>query len=190
MKKYLGVTALTMLGGLIATPALAQDAGDSGFYAGGGINLFFIDKSDAAEGMGLTFVDQPSPGAFMGRLGYSFNEHFAAEVEAGIGGAKSDFEGPGVSGNIGVENPWAVHAVVTMPIGEGCGYLSGKAGYQSVTVTRELNGVDQPDIDIDGASLGVGGGFRGAQWDFRGEYSFVSGDASTGVLGMTAMRRF
>ena len=32
--------------------------------------------------------DQPSPGAFMGRIGYAFNENFAVEAELGFGGAR------------------------------------------------------------------------------------------------------
>jgi len=201
MKKKLALAAMTMLAGMFATPAVAQDSvpqpqttgaedDHSGFYAGAGINLYFIDKGDAAEGLPITFIDQPSPGAFMGRVGYAFNQYVAVEVEAGIGGAKSDFEGTGISGEIGVTNPTAAHLALTLPIGEGGGYFLGRAGYTSVTVERELNGVSAEDIDISGASFGLGGGFRSGDWDFRGEYSFVSGDASTGVLGMFVLRRF
>lgn len=204
-QKQLALAAATMLGGLFGTPALAQDnpapapgpapsAQDngSGFYVGGGINLYFVDKDDAAEGMPIIFEDQPSPGAFMGRFGYAFNNYVAIEVEAGIGGAKSEFEGPGLEAEVGVETPpLSAHVVGTVPFGEGGGYLLGKAGYTSVTISRTLNGVDFDDLDISGASFGFGGGVRSDMWDFRMEYSFVSGgDANTGVLGMTAMRRF
>lgn len=196
MKKRLALAAMTMLSGLAGAPAIAhaQDAAASSdekhFYVGAGINLYFIDKDDAGSGTPVTFIDQPSPGAFMGRLGYAFNDHFALEVEAGIGGAKSDFEGPGLTGEIGVEGPIGAHAVLTLPLGEGGGYLLGKAGYSSVSVTREANGVTYPDLDIDGTSFGIGGGFRGENWDFRGEYSFLTGDVNSGVLGMFVMRRF
>jgi hypothetical protein len=201
MKKKLALAAMTMLAGLFATPALAQnntaqpqttatEDDHSGFYAGAGINLYFIDKGDAAHGLPIVFVDQPSPGAFMGRVGYAFNEYVAIEAEAGIGGAKSDFEGPGVSGEIGVTNPVGAHVALSLPLGEGGAYLLGKAGYSSVTVERELNGTNAPDIDISGASLGIGGGFRTGAWDFRAEYSFLSGDANTGVLGMFVLHRF
>jgi Outer membrane protein beta-barrel domain len=197
MKKKLGLAAMTMLGGLIATPALAQDNptpaqdDNSGFYAGAGINLYFIDKGDAAEGMGIVFEDQPSPGAFVGRVGYAFNEYVALEVEAGIGGAKSEFEGPGVEGDIGVTAPLAAHVAFTMPMNDSGAYLLGRIGYTSVTVEREINGVEAEDLDISGTSFGVGGGFRSGNWDFRGEYNFVSGgDANTGVLGIFALRHF
>jgi hypothetical protein len=192
MKKTLALAAVSMLG--LATPALAQEnkpADDhSGFYVGGGINLYFIDKEDAAEGLPIVFEDQPSPGAFVGRLGYSFNQYFAVEVEAGIGGAKSDFEGVGVSGDIGVTAPVGAHVVLTLPVGQGGTYLMGKAGHSSVTVERELNGVTAPDIEISGAMFGIGGGVRSERWDLRAEYGFMSGDASSGVLGLFALARF
>lgn len=197
MKKGLALAAATMLGGLVATPALAQEdkgasaqTDGSGFYAGAGINLYFIDKDDAADGLPVSFIDQPSPGAFLGRIGYSFNQYFAIEAEAGFGGAKSEFEGPGVTLDIGAASPMGAHVVLTLPVGEGGGYLLGKAGYSSFTVERELNGVSAPDIDADGGSFGAGGGFRAANWDFRGEYSFMTGDVSSGVLGFFALRRF
>lgn len=192
MKRSLALAAETMLSGLCAAPALAQDSqGDNnGFYAGVGINLYFIDKDDAADGTPVAFIDQPSPGAFVGRLGYSFNEYFAFEVEAGIGGAKSDFEGPGLTGDIGVASSYGAHVVLTLPIGEGGGYLLGRAGYDSVKVEREVNGVEYPDLDINGGSFGFGGGIRSPNWDFRGEYSFMSGDAKSGVLGIFALHHF
>lgn len=195
MKKSLALAAVTMLGGAFAaTPAFAQDTSPSddhsGFYAGAGINLYFIDKGDAAEGLPIVFEDQPSPGAFVGRLGYAFNEHVAIEVDAGVGGAKSDFEGPGIEGEIGVSAPLAAHLALSMPLGEGGGYLMGRLGYSSVTVERELNGTDAEDIDISGASFGIAGGVRSGSWDFRAEYSFLSGDAETGVLGFFALHHF
>jgi hypothetical protein len=191
MKRKLALAAMTMLGGMVATPAFAQDDDNNGFYAGAGINLYFVDKDDAAEGMGITFEDQPSPGAFIGRLGYAFNEHIAVEVEAGVGGARSDFEGPGIEGEIGVAGPVGAHLVLSMPVGEGGAYLLGKAGYSSVSFERELNGVDQPDLDSSGASFGVGAGIRTGAWDFRGEFSFMSGgDANSGVLGFFALHHF
>jgi Outer membrane protein beta-barrel domain len=200
MKKRLAFVAATMLSGLFAAPAMAQEApapqprasadDHSGFYAGAGINLYFIDKDDAAEGLPIAFIDQPSPGAFLGRLGYAFNNFFAVEVEAGFGGAKSEFEGGASTLDIGVGSPLGANLVVTLPIGEGGGYLLGKGGYSSVTVERELNGVTAPDIDISGASFGIGGGIRSTAWDFRGEYSFMSGDAKSGVLGIFALYSF
>jgi hypothetical protein len=193
MKRKLAFAAMSMLGGLIATPASADDnqSDHSGFYAGGGINLYFVDKDDAATGMPITFEDQPSPGAFMGRVGYAFNDYIAIEAEAGIGGARSDFEGPGIEGEIGVSGPVSAHLVLTMPVGEGGAYLLGKAGYSSVSFERELNGVDQPDLDASGGSFGAGAGIRNGNWDFRGEYSFLSGgDASSGVLGFFALYNF
>lgn len=199
MKKSTALAAAALLGGVFATPALAQDNqsppqtdsnSNTGFYAGGGINLYFIDKGDAAEGLPIAFIDQPSPGAFLGRLGYSFNEYFAVEVEAGFGGAKSEFEGGGFNLDIGVAGPVGAHLAVSMPLGAGGGYLMGKAGYSSITVERELNGVQAPDIEISGASFGVGGGLRSESWDLRAEYGFMSGDADSGVLGLFALHRF
>ncbi len=176
---------------MLATPAMAETQNQhAGFYAGGGINLYFIDKGDAATGLPIYFEDQPSPGAFIGRIGYAFNQYVAIEAEAGIGGARSDIEGPGISGDIGVSTPLAAFVALFLPLGESGAYLMGKGGYASVTFDREINGVDYPDLDVNGAAFGVGGGFRGAKWDFRGEYSFISGDASSGVLGMFIMRRF
>lgn len=175
---------------MLATPAMAEtDNPHSGFYAGGGINLYFIDKGDAASGLPIYFEDQPSPGAFMGRIGYAFNQYVAIEAEVGIGGARSDIEGPGISGDIGVSTPVAAFVALFVPF-EGGAYLMGKGGYSSVTVDREINGVDYPDLDVNGAAFGFGGGFRSAKWDFRAEYSFISGDASSGVLGMFIMHRF
>lgn len=174
-----------------AGAASTPDADHAGFYAGVGINLYFIDKTDAAQGLPIRFEDQPSPGAFMGRVGYAFNEYIAIEGEVGVGGAKSEFEVTGTAnrGDIGVKTPAAVHLVLTAPISGGA-YLLGKGGYTTVTVERTYNGASRPDIDISGASFGVGGGFRSDAWDFRAEYGFLSGDASAGVLGLTVLRRF
>ncbi|MEJ0060700.1 MAG: outer membrane beta-barrel protein [Terricaulis sp.] len=204
MMKRSALAAISMLGGLIGAPAIAhaQDAvapdqpkeaaKESGFYAGVGINLYFIDKDDAASGMPIYFEDQPSPGAFMGRVGYSFNRYFAVEAEAGVGGADSDFSDNGsLNGDIGVSGPLGAHAVVTIPFGASGAYVLGKAGYASVQVEREIEGYGSfDDVEVSGASFGAGGGFRSESWDFRLEYSFVSGDATTGVLGMFALRRF
>jgi len=197
MKRKLALAAASALG-FFATPALAQENAQpvaqddhSGFYAGGGINLYFIDKDDAADGMGITFEDQPSPGAFVGRLGYAFNEYVAIEVEAGIGGARSEFEGPGIEGEIGAAAPLGAHVAFTMPVSEGGGYLLGRLGYSSVTIEREMNGVEYEDLDISGASFGIGGGVRSGSWDLRAEYNFMSGgDANSGVLGFFALHRF
>lgn len=201
-KKQLALAAATMLGGLFATPALAQDSPapapapsaqdkNSGFYVGAGINIYFIDKDDAAQGMPIIFEDQPSPAAFVGRFGYAFNDYVALELDAGFGGARQEYEGPGVEAELGIETPLSAHVVGTMPFGEGGGYLLGKAGYASAKLSREMNGTSFEDLTLGGVSLGIGGGVRSDMWDFRMEYSFVSGgDANTGVLGMTAMRRF
>jgi hypothetical protein len=208
MKKRLALAAMTMLGGFIGTPAFAQTETEapkdpryqeaeterSGFYAGLGINLYFVDKDAAAEGMPIEFTDQPSPGAWMARLGYSFNEYIALEVEGGFGGADSDFGSEDeVLGNIGVGKPFGAHAVFTMPFGDdgyGGGYVLGKAGYATVTIEREMLGVEFEDVELSGASFGVGAGLRGENWDGRFEYSFLTGDATSGVLGMLVMRRF
>ena len=199
-KKSAALAAMTVLGGLAALPAVAQadeakvpGVNTGHFYAGAGVNLYFIDKGDAAEGLPVEFVDQPSPGAFMGRVGYAFNDLFAIEAQAGIGGAKQDFkDDAGVfHGEVGVTNPLAADVVLTIPVGHNGGtYLLGKAGYTSFTIERSLNGVDAPDIDVSGAEFGVGAGVRNGAWDLRGEYSFVSGDASSGVLDISILRTF
>lgn len=85
-----------------------------------------------------------------------------------------------MKGDIGVSSPIGADVVLSYPVGEGGGYIMGKAGYQSVTVERSLNGASAPDIDISGADFGIGAGFRADKWDMRAEYSFMSGDASSG----------
>jgi len=177
-----------------ATPAPAEPAkaDNSGFYIGGGINLYFLDRDYAAEGLPIVFEDQPSPGAFMGRLGYAFNEYVAVEVEAGVGGARSEFttSGGGADGEIGIETPLGAHIVLSMPF-QGGGYVLGKAGYVSANISREYLGFAPPDLDLSGASFGVGGGFRGGAWDYRMEYSFMSGDGGDGgVLGVFVLHHF
>lgn len=191
-KKGLLFVVASVLSALMASPASAKedDGSPSGFYAGGGVNVYFVDKGDAASGLPAVFVDQPSPGAFLGRLGYSFNEHLAIEVEAGFGGSRSEFEGNTSRAEIGAASPYGVHAALTLPMGDGGGYLLGKAGYSSVTIEREYNGASVSDLDISGTSFGIGGGFRQASYDLRAEYSFMSGDASAGVLGVFVLRRF
>jgi hypothetical protein len=201
------ITALAIAaasGGVCAAPAFAQEApapapaapekpSASGFYAGGGINLYFLDRDYAADGLPIFFEDQPSPGAFMGRLGYAINEYVAVEVEAGIGGARSQFtlSGNSSDGEIGIENPVGAHLVLSMPLGGG-GYVMGKAGYVSATISRELFGANPGDLDLSGAAFGVGGGLRAGAWDYRMEYSVMSGGDSGhgGVLGMFAMYHF
>lgn len=162
------------------------------FMPGGGINLYFLDRDYAAEGLPITFEDQPSPGAFMGRLGYAFNEYIAVEVEAGIGGARSEFTTSGgpSDGEIGIESPVGAHLVLSLPLDSG-GYVMGKAGYVSAKVSREYLGFAPPDLDLNGASFGVGGGFRSGPWDYRMEYSVTSGDSGDGgVLGMFILHHF
>jgi hypothetical protein len=200
------VTALAAMaiGGVTAAPAVAQEQpapetgqtwtdDNSGFYIGGGINLYFLDRDYAAEGLPIFFEDQPSPGAWMGRLGYAFNEYLAVEVEAGIGGAASEFttSGGGVDGEIGIETPVGAHLVLSMPMAETGVYFMGKAGYVSAKVSREYLGASPPDLDLNGASFGIGAGLRGGAWDYRMEYSFMSGDSGDGgVLGMFILHHF
>ena len=205
--KLLSLLAVTTaIGGVCAAPAMAQDtpapapasaepetSNGSGFYAGAGINLYFLDRDAAAAGMPIVFEDQPSPGAFMGRLGYAFNENIAIEVEAGFGGARSEFttSGGNPDGEIGIETPLGAHVVLSLPMSGGS-YLMGKAGYVSAKVSREYLGADYPDVDINGASFGVGAGMRSGPWDYRFEYSFTSGGDSGdgGVLGMFVLHHF
>jgi opacity protein-like surface antigen len=206
MKLISMLAVATAIGGVAAAPAFAQDTPapapapvepekphTSGFYVGGGINLYFLDRDAAAGGMPIVFEDQPSPGAFMARLGYAFNENFAVEVEAGIGGARSQFttSGGGADGEIGIETPVGAHLVVSMPL-NGDGYIMGKAGYVTAKVSREYLGFDYEDIDINGPTFGVGAGLRSGPWDYRFEYSFMSGGDSGdgGVLGMFVMHHF
>ena len=94
----------------------------------------------------------------MGRLGYAFNEYIAVEVEAGIGGAASEFttSGGGVDGEIGIETPVGAHLVLSMPMADTGVYFMGKAGYVSAKVSREYLGVSPPDLDLNGASFGIG----------------------------------
>ncbi|MES1199551.1 MAG: outer membrane beta-barrel protein [Pseudomonadota bacterium] len=204
MKKRMALAAMTTLGCVLGAPALAHadeakaptttnTANQPHFYAGGGINLYFVNKGDAASGMPIEFVDQPSPGAFMGRLGYAFNNYVAIEVQAGVGGAHSKFEDDAhtTHGEVNVKTPWAADVVLTMPVGaSGDYYLLGKAGYASTKLERELNGSHPADVDISGAEFGIGGGIRSGNWDYRMEYSVISGDATSGVLGMSILRRF
>ena len=194
----------TAIGAVCAAPAFAQEApapatptpekpNASGFYAGGGINLFFLDRNSAAEGMPIFFEDQPTPGAFMGRLGYAFNENIAIEVEAGIGGARSEFttSGGGSDGEIGIETPLGAHVILSAPINRNT-YILGKVGYVSAKVSREYLGVDYADLDINGPSFGVGAGLLSGPWDFRFEYSFMTGGdpGDGGVLGMFVLHHF
>jgi len=202
MKIVTALAAMT-IGGVTGAPAFAQEQpapetgqtwsnDKSGFYLGGGINLYFLDRDYAAEGLPIYFEDQPSPGAWMGRLGYAFNEYIAVEVEAGIGGARSEFttSGGAADGEIGVETPVGAHVVLSMPVGDSA-YILGKAGYVSAKVSREYLGFAPPDLDLNGAAFGIGAGFRGGAWDYRMEYSFMSGDSGDGgVLGMFILHHF
>ena len=194
--KIVSALAISAIGGLLAAPAFAQQqpaapaaakSDNSGFYVGGGINLYFLDRDFAAEGLPIYFEDQPSPGAFMGRVGYAFNQYVAIELEAGVGGARSEFttSGGAADGEIGIENPLGAHVVLSMPFGGGGGYVLGKAGYVSAKVSREYLGATPPDLDLNGAAFGVGAGLRSGAGDYRMEYSFTSGDSGDGgVLGM------
>lgn len=202
--KIKSIAAALLLGGLVAAPAYAQETSapppapepettdNSGFYVGGGINLYFLDRDYAGLGMGIVFQDQPSPGAFMGRLGYAFNDNIAVEVEAGIGGARSDFTVTGISadGEIGIETPLGAHVVLTAPLGGA--YVMGKIGYVSANISREIGSYTPEDLDISGMSYGIGGGVRNGPWDYRMEYSFLSGGDSGdgGVLGMFVLHHF
>lgn len=160
------------MGAVCAAPAFAQEApapatptpekpNASGFYAGGGINLFFLDRDYAAEGMPIFFEDQPSPGAFMGRLGYAFNENIAIEVEAGIGGARSEFttSGGGSDGEIGIETPLGAHVILSAPINRNT-YILGKVGYVSAKVSsipvstmQTSTSTDRPSASAPDSSL-------------------------------------
>lgn len=191
-KKSLLFVAASVLSCLMASSASATEESDpaSGFYAGGGVNVYFVDKGDAASGMPAVFVDQPTPAAILGRVGYSFNDYLAVEVEAGFGGSRSEFEGGTSRAEVGAASPYGVHAALSVPIGQSGGYLLGKAGYSGVTIEREFNGQSVSDLDISGASFGIGGGLRQGSFDFRAEYTFMSGDANAGALGVFLLRRF
>ncbi|MFT3727440.1 MAG: outer membrane beta-barrel protein [Terricaulis sp.] len=193
--KRMALAAMTMLGGAMAAPAIAHaddnHVSNAHFYAGAGINLYFVDKSDAAEGLPVQFVDQPSPGAFMGRFGYEFNRYVAVEAQVGVGGAKSEFsDGAGTDGKVGVGTPWQVDLVGMYPISDGNTYIMAKAGYASANITRSINGADAPDVKLHGADIGIGAGWRSNNWDFRGEYSMIMGDYNAGVLGFSLARYF
>lgn len=194
--KRMALAAMTVLGGMAAVPAIAHAddahiASNAHFYVGAGINLYFVSKSDAAEGLPVEFVDQPSPGAFMGRVGYEFNRNFAIEAQVGVGGHKSEFsDGAGTDGKVGVSTPWQVDLVGMYPMGDGSTYIIGKAGYASANITRSINGVDAPDVKLSGADVGIGAGWRGGNWDFRGEYSMILGGHQAGVLGFSLARYF
>lgn len=207
MKLLTLLAVTTAISGVCAAPAMAQNspapapAPDaepeaphaSGFYAGAGINLYFLDRDYAAGGMPIVFEDQPSPGAFMGRLGYAFNENIAIEVEAGIGGARSQFttSGGGSDGEIGVDTAAGASIVLSLPMGENA-YVMAKAGYATATVSREYLGFDFGDITVNGATFGAGAGFRSGSLDYRLEYSFMSGGDSGdgGILGMSIINHF
>ena len=188
-----GVSAAPAFAQTDTAPAAPAAPSNSGFYAGAGINLYFLDRDEVASGMPLTFQDQPSPGAFMGRIGYAFNEYIAVEAELGIGGAKSQFttSGGGADGELGINSPAGAHLVLTLPL-QGGGYLLGKAGYVSAKVSREYLGTDYGDLDISGPAFGIGGGFRSGSWDYRAEYAISSGgDAGDGaVMGLFVLNHF
>src|SRR5262249_11510952 len=152
-----------------------------------------LDRDYAASGLPGYFTDQPSPGAWMGILGYAFNQYVAVEVEAGIGGASSEFGTESATyGSIGVETPVGAYVVLSAPVGGGT-YLYGKAGYVSATIEREYLNQNAPDLDLSGAAVGAGVGFRTGAWDFRMDYTFMSssgGSGDGGVLGMAFLRRF
>jgi hypothetical protein len=204
MKLSSVLAVATAVSGLSAMPAFAQQApvpapaapvdpqSTSGFYVGGGINLYFLDRDYAAEGLPIYFDDQPSPGDNRGKLGYAFNDNIAIDLEAGFGGARSKFttSGGGTDGEIGIETPLGAHLVLTAPMNGY--YLMGKIGYVSAKISREYLGYSPPDLDVDGVSFGIGGGVRSGPWDYRMEYSFMSGGDSGdgGVLGMSILHHF
>lgn len=198
------IAAALLMGGVAAAPVYAQEApapapapepekkDNSGFYLGGGGNLYFLDRDYAGSGMGIVFKDQPSPGGFLARLGYAFNDYVAVEVEAGIGAARSEFgfDGVNADGEIGIENPLGAHLVLMAPFGET--YLLGKVGYVSAKISREIGNFTPADLDIKGVSYGIGGGIRSGPWDYRMEYSLMSGSDSGdgGVLGIFVLHHF
>jgi hypothetical protein len=207
MKLTTLLAVATAIGGVSAAPAFAQDTPapapaeptpverpwESGFYLGGGANLYFLDRDYASEGMPVTFEDQPSPGAWMLRLGYAFNQHVAVEIEAGIGAARQQFGADGVNaeGEIGINGPTGAHVVLSMPLGTS-GYVLGKAGYVTAEIDREYFGFDYPDLEISGPSFGIGGGIRSGSWDYRMEYALMTGGDSGdgGVLGLFVFNHF
>jgi hypothetical protein len=129
----------------------------------------------------------------MARAGYAFNQYIAVEVEAGVGAARSEFTTSGgpADGDIGIDSPLGAHLVLSMPLGNGDTYVLGKAGYVSAKVSREYLGFSPPDLDLKGAAFGFGAGFRGGPWDYRMEYSFMSGDSGDGgVLGIFVLHHF
>ena len=125
----------------------------------------------------------------MGTLGYAFNGNIAIEVEAGVGGARSEFSlnGDTSDGEIGIETTMGAHVVLSAPFGGG--YVMGKLGYVSAKISRELLGYEPPDLDLSGGTAGIGGGFRSGPWDYRMEYRFMFG-GDGGVLGMAILHNF
>lgn len=91
-------------------------------------------------------IDPVTLGAIQGRLGVSFNEHFAIEGEASFGIADDDFLGTTVE----LSNTYGLFAVARLPVSEKVNVLV-RGGFASGEI--DVGGTSVSD---DGAAYGAG----------------------------------
>lgn len=203
--KRMSLVSAAMLAALLVTPALAHAQTEpaaapvanppkpdpAGFYLGAGISSLWLDSDYAASGLPFTFEDQARLPAISGRLGYTFNEYIAVEVEAATGLESTGYAftgGPQI-GDIKLESAFGAYVVGTVPVSANV-YLMGRAGLMSYSVARTYLGNDPGSLDGDGAAYGAGIGYREGKLDYRIEYNGVSADGVEGYFGLSAAYRF
>lgn len=173
MRTRLTALAATSIAALLASPALAQDAG---LYANVGLSEYTESNLD--------FI------LVGGRLGYSFNPTFAVEAEGGIGTQGTSL---GVI-KVDVDGTLGAYGVVRLPVSEAVSVL-GRAGYQHYWASAEgtVPALAGLEVDDDDGSFALGLGMEAMVNDkngFRIDYTdYVDGDRSNSI-SVSYVRRF
>jgi outer membrane immunogenic protein len=165
--------SLIALAALIASPAIAQEAGQ--FEAGVGYNVWDAEDGDL--------------GVLSARGTYMFNQNFGVEGELGTGITEEDT----VLGEVKIGTSFGGFAVARAPLAETFS-LFGRVGYATTEVEVDT-GVGSGSADLDGVAYGVGGILNVTpNFGIRGEFSQYDGgddvDGQADVWGVSAVLKF
>ncbi len=165
--------SLIVLAAAIATPAIAQEAGQ--FEAGVGYNVWDADDGDL--------------GVLSLRGTYMLNQNFGVEGEFGTGITEEET----VLGDVKIGTSFGGFAVARAPLAEQFS-LFGRVGYATTEVDVDT-GLGSGSADFDGIAYGIGGIFNVTpNFGIRGEFSQYDGgddvDGQADVFGLSGVLKF
>jgi OOP family OmpA-OmpF porin len=181
MEKRFALNGLAILGLAFGAAANADDA--PGFYAGASVGEASVEVDGGFDGSDTSFK-------VFG--GYSFNQHFAAELTYFDGGSAEERVGPAVVA-VDVSGLMA-SAVGRLPLGDAF-TLFGKIGLAKydAEVSARANGLSaSEDVGDEEVTYGIGGEFAfSPTFGLRAEYEFLDvSDGDFNVLSVGGFFRF